>query len=184
MAELDHMYGGNYASKGAAATGVGFGIAGTVLGLMNGGANILGLGNGCGCGNGWGRNGWGNNCGCGDCGGNNAFFLNELAGRDSMIAALSAERSTDSKILDLYKYFDGQNKQLSQYLTGLEVRLARQDGSIATLAQQVQCLQNTLNGLTETVIPAAHICPRPMDRFNSWVAPTTPAPTENNVRQV
>lgn len=177
MAELDHGYGGNYASKGAAATGVGFGIAGTVLGLLNGGANVLGVGGNCG--NSWGRN----NCGYSNCG-HDAFYLNELSGRDSTIAGLMSDRNTDSKILDVYKYFDGQNKDLSQYLTNLEVRLARQDGAITTLAQQLQCVQNTLNNLTETVIPAEHICPRPMDRYNSWVAPVAAAPNENNVRQV
>lgn len=34
---------------------------------------------------------------------------------------------------------------------------------------------NMLSGLTKTIIPIDNICPPPMERYNSWVAPTAPA---------
>lgn len=189
MADIDHGYGHSYTSyKGLAGVGAGFGIAGTALGLMNGGLNLLG-----GCGNGWGRNGWSNGYGYGNCGGYGYGFpasqfdlamQNEIASKDATIGSLCADRNTDNKIIEVYKYFDSQNKELSQYLTQNEVRLARLEGMISQVAQQGCVTAQTLSGLTKVVIPTESICPRPMDRFNSWVAPTAVAPAEENNRVV
>ena len=49
----------------------------------------------------------------------------------------------------------------------------------AQVTANLACMQNTVNtlsGLTKTVIPIASICPEPMARYNSWVAPTTETP--------
>ena len=40
----------------------------------------------------------------------------------------------------------------------------------------IQALQNTVNGITKTVIPLNVICPQAMARWNSWTAPTNTAP--------
>ena len=48
----------------------------------------------------------------------------------------------------------------------------------AQVTANLSCMQqtiNTLSGLTKTVIPIGSICPEVMQRYNSWVAPTTPA---------
>ena len=48
---------------------------------------------------------------------------------------------------------------------------------ISQLQNAVACINNTLAGITKTIIPKDAICPEYMNRYNSWVAPTTPATT-------
>lgn len=144
----------DYASKGVAGAGLGLGIAGTALGLMGGnGLNgILG---------GWG----GNNCG--------ALFAweRELSHKDGEIASLRADLATDRKVLELYQYVDGR-------MRNIEGQLAQQAVVNAQITANVGCMQKNLevlNGLTKTIIPISNICPPPMERYNSWVAPTATA---------
>ena len=146
----------DFASKGVAGAGLGLGIAGTALGLLqNGGLNnILG---------GWG----GNNCG--------ALFAweRELSHKDAEIGSLRADLATDRKVLELYQYVDGR-------MRNIEGQLAQQAVVNAQITGNISCMQNTINvlsGLTKTVIPINSICPEPMQRYNSWVAPTTEATT-------
>lgn len=47
---------------------------------------------------------------------------------------------------------------------------------IAQLNTAVANLQSGLNAITKTVIPKDVICPEVMARYNSWTAPTNPAP--------
>lgn len=142
----------DFASKGVAGAGLGFGIAGTALNLLGGnGLNgILG--------------GWGNN----NCG---ALFAweRELSNKDGEIASLRADIATDRKVLDLYQYVDGR-------MRNIEGQLAQQAVTNAQITANISCMQrdiDVLNGLTKTVIPINNICPKPMARYNSWVAPTT-----------
>lgn len=143
----------DYASKGVAGTGLGLGIAGTALGLLGGNAGgILG--------------GWGNNCG--------SMFAweRELSHKDGEIAALRADLATDKKVLELYQYVDGR-------MRNIEGQLAQQAVTNAQITANVSCMQrnlDVLNGLTKTIIPIDNICPPPMQRYNSWVAPTATAP--------
>lgn len=144
----------DYASKGVAGAGLGLGIAGTALGLLGGnGLNgVLG---------GWG----GNNCG--------ALFAweRELSHKDGEIASLRADIATDRKVLDLYQYVDGR-------MRNIESQLAQQAVVNAQITANVSCMQknlDVLNGLTRTIIPISNICPPPMERYNSWVAPTATA---------
>lgn len=143
----------DYASKGVAGAGLGLGIAGTALGLLGGNANgILG--------------GWGNNCG--------SMFAweRELSHKDGEIASLRADLATDRKVLELYQYVDGR-------MRNIEGQLAQQAVVNAQITANVSCMQknlDVLNGLTKTIIPISNICPPPMERYNSWVAPTATAP--------
>lgn len=70
MAEVEK----EYASKAAANTGLGFGIAGTAMGLLNGGLGMLG--------------GWNNRSGC--CSENMPVTRYEL-GQESKIAELQSQ---------------------------------------------------------------------------------------------
>jgi hypothetical protein len=98
------------------------------------------------------------------------------AEKDSRIAALETEVKlrdsniyTDGKILELYRYVDGK-------FSGVEATLCNQAVVNAQVTANLSCLQNTVNtlsGLTKTIIPIDNICPPPMERYNSWVAPTT-----------
>lgn len=63
-------------------------------------------------------------------------------------------------------------------MRNIEGQLAQQAVVNAQITANLGCMQNTINtlsGLTKTVIPIASICPEPMTRYNSWVAPTTDA---------
>lgn len=146
----------NYASKGVAGAGLGLGIAGTALGLLqgNGLGGILG----------------------GGCGGNSNHYVNryeaeqaaKLSDAESKIRLLESNIYTDSKIADVYE-------RLSTKIAGVEAQICTQAVVNAQVAANLSCLQNTvatLSGLTKTVIPIDNVCPAPMPQYNSWTAPT------------
>ena len=142
MAEVE------YASKGVAGSGLGLGIAGTALGLLNGGLNGI-LGNGC-------NSNW-NAC----CSENNMVNRYELA-QESRISKLESEIAlrdaniyNDGKILELYKYIDGK-------LEGVNATLATQAVYNATQTATIGCMQGQiaqLQGLTKLVVPNTSVCP-------------------------
>lgn len=147
-----------YASRGVGAAGLTTGIIGTVLGGMASGIvpNILG----------------GGNCHCNE----DHVVSRYEASQQARIAELETEVKlrdsniyTDSKILELYKYVDGK-------FSCVESQLNSQAVINAQVTANLSCLQNTVNALaamTKTVIPITNICPEPMAKYNSWVAPTT-----------
>jgi hypothetical protein len=153
-------YQNEYASKGVAGAGLGLGIAGTALGLLNGGGlgNIFGMGqNGCA----------------------EDHYVNRYeATQNARIAELETEVKlrdsniyTDGKILELYRYVDGKFAGVDAALCQQSVYNATQTAAIGCIQQQIAQLQ----GLTKVVIPTASICPEPMLKYNSWTAPTAPA---------
>ncbi len=126
-------YENKYASKGVAGSGLGLGIAGTALGLLNGGlGNILG-----GVPNGY--------CGCSD-----DHHINRYeAGQSARIAELETEVKlrdsniyTDQKLLEVYKYFDGENKSIRQTLCDQAVKNAQIEGTFAVLGEQQRAMRN------------------------------------------
>ena len=152
-----------YASKGVAGAGLGLGIAGTALGLLQGnGLNgILG--------------GWGN----GNCVPSESMPVTRYdAGKDARIAELETEVKlrdaniyTDSKLNDLRNYVDAKLAVVNDKLCAQAVHNATNDAVLGCLQGQVAQLQ----GLTKIIVPAANICPTPMPQYNSWTAPTAPA---------
>ena len=151
-----------FASKGVAGAGLGLGIGGTALGLLNGGlGNLLG--------------GWGMNNGC--CSENamvNRYELGkeqEIADLKSKNALLESNIYTDKKSLELYSYVDGRLRGIESQIAGQAVWNATQTGLISCMQSQIAALQ----GLTKIVVPAENVCPQPMAKFNSWTAPTTGA---------
>ena len=137
MAEIE------YASKGVAGSGLGLGIAGTALGLLNGGLNGV-LGNG--------------NCGCSENHMVNRYELGQesrISKLESEIALRDANIYNDQKMLELYKYIDGK-------LEGVNGALAGQAVWNATQTANIGCMQNQiaqLFGLTKLVVPNASVCP-------------------------
>ena len=153
----------DYASKGVAGAGLGLGIAGTALGLMQNGTlgGILG--------------GWGNGCNGG------STYVNRYEAQQS---ARIAELETEVKLRDANTYTLGEMNKMRNYVDAkfdaINAQLCSQAVINAQVAANLSCLQNTVNtlsGMTKTVIPIANICPEPMQRYNSWTAPTTTAPT-------
>lgn len=155
----------DYANKGVAGAGLGLGIAGTALGLLNNG----GFGNlFSGAGN------------VRSCIPEDHFYTRYDASKDARIAELETEVKlrdantyTDAKILDLYRYVDGK-------LDGVNAAICAQNVYNATNSAAIGCINNQiaqLMALTKCVIPTSSICPEPMARYNSWTAPTAPATT-------
>lgn len=154
----------DYANKGVAGAGLGLGIAGTALGLLNGGLGNFGIG------------GVAPRSTC-----HEDHFVNRYeASQAARIAELETEVKlrdantyTDSKILDLYRYVDGK-------LDGVNAAICAQNVYNATNSAAIGCINNqiaTLMALTKVVVPTSSICPEPMLKYNSWTAPTTSTTT-------
>lgn len=137
-----------YASKGVAGSGLGLGIAGTALALLNnGGLNGL-FGN--------------NRCGCVQ----EQFVTRkefelgqQLAAKDSEIGLLRADKYTDQKIVETYQNLQAQINALkeNQYSINLQQATlnATQTATIACMQQQIAQLQS----LTKLVVPNTSVCP-------------------------
>ena len=132
-----------FASKGVAGSGLGLGIAGTALGLLNGGfGNIFGIGSG-------------------NCHENMPVNRYELS-RESKIAKLETEVAlrdasiyTDKKIADVYERLDSK-------IRSVEAGLNAQSVYNATNTATINCIQGQvaqLFGLTKLVIPNTSVCP-------------------------
>lgn len=149
-----------FASKGVAGSGLGLGIAGTALGVLNGGlGNLLG--------------GWNTGCGCSENMAVNRYELgqeNRIAKLESEIALRDANIYNDQKMLEMYKYFDGEVKRIDRTLCDQAVYNATQTGAIGCIQGQIAQLQ----GLTKLIVPITSVCPEPMKLYNSWTAPTAP----------
>jgi hypothetical protein len=151
----------DFASKGVAGAGLGLGIAGTALGLLNG--NGLGILGGWGCNTPY-------NAGCG----------NQVVNRyEAEQSARIAELETEVKLRDANTYTLGELNKMRNYVDAkfdaINGQLCQQAVVNAQTVANISCMQNTINtlsGLTKTVIPIASICPEPMARYNSWTAPT------------
>ncbi|MBQ7316878.1 MAG: hypothetical protein IJW90_07155 [Clostridia bacterium] len=153
-------YENKYASKGVAGAGLGFGIAGTALGLLNGGAlpNVLG----------------GAKTACSE-----DHYINRYeAAQSARIAELETEVKlrdantyTDGKILELYKYVDGR-------FGAVEGELCQQRVYNATNTAAINCINGQiaqLMSLTKIVIPNGSIFPGWGDVTVS-ITPTTTTP--------
>lgn len=138
----------NYASKGVAGTGLGLGIAGTALGVLNGGGNgILGglFGGGANCHENMPVNRY------------ELHQQNEITNRDMEIAFLKGRDAAKTDSLELYRYIDGRFR-------GVESQLSAQAVTNAQLGASISCMQTAIAGLqslTKTVIPITNVCPQP-----------------------
>lgn len=156
-----------YASKGVAGAGLGLGIAGTALGLLNGGGNLLGAATTPG----FGGNTWGNPWGtcCSESTPANRYELDmtrELANKDMEIAYWRGQDETNRKISDTYANLEGQIKDLAR-----EVRCNKDEQNGINLQQAVyngtntaalNCMQGQiaqLYSLTKLIVPNGSVCP-------------------------
>lgn len=138
-----------FASKGVAGAALGTGIAGTALGILNGGlGNILG-------GNMW-NNGCSANCYV------NRYELdleNKIVSKDSEIALLKSNIYTDQKLADLYSNLQGQLNTIKENQNAVNMQQAVYNG---TNTATISCIQNEiaqLQGLTKLVVPNTSVCP-------------------------
>lgn len=132
----------NFASKGVAGAGLGLGIAGTALGLLGNGG-IPGLLGNWGCNNGW---------NAGVCSENMPVSRYEL-GQESKIADLQAQIAlrdantyNDQKALELYKYIDGQLRDVRETLCAQAVHNQKTEDSFVIARQDIAAVESRLNG--------------------------------------
>ena len=162
-----------FASKGVAGAGLGLGIAGTALGVLNGGLN--GILNGLG---GWNNCGSRNACGCdngdmataaaiatmaatlpraGGCSCSEDHNVNRYeAAQAARIAELETEVKlrdantyTDQKLLEVYKYFDAQNREFAEELCRQKVHNQRTEDSFLLARQDIAAVKAELEGQIE-----------------------------------
>ena len=182
-----------FASKGVAGTALGLGIAGTV-GLAS---QVLG-------GNGLGGLFGGANNGLVDSLKSQVAKLEAEKYTDSIAMSSYKQSVADNKALrdDIFMYVNpiantmAQNQteiavlkqqfadkavadELREKLTHArinEVALVANNG-ITALGGQVACLQNTVSQITKVFVPNTSVTPLPMDKYNSWTAPTSTSST-------
>lgn len=133
-----------FASKGVAGSGLGLGIAGTALGILNGAAGI--------------GNVLGTHPTCSENTAVSRFELDQesrIAKLESEVALRDANIYGDQKLLELYKYFDGEVKRIDRTLCEQAVYNATQTGAISCIQEQIAQLQ----GLTKLVVPNSSVCP-------------------------
>jgi len=136
-----------YASKGVAGAGLGLGIAGTALGMLGGANGILP-----------GLVGWGRNVGCGVPGSVSHYELNQeqrISELQAGIALRDANVYNDQKLLEVYKYFDGELKGIRAELCDQKVYNAANTANLNCMAGQIA----ELMALTKRVVPNGSICP-------------------------
>ena len=183
-----------FASKGVAGAGLGLGIAGTALGVLNGN-NVLG----------------------GLFGGGNGQDTRQIAQLEAELAREKAERYADGIGIGAYKAavemsnkedekINTNYKELAQAIAELDKKEAVNAANLACFQdgvrrefkavrdefgcalaleserrangdQNLMCYVNATFVPGKLVMPADAICPEQMPRYNSWTAPTTEATT-------
>lgn len=126
-----------FASKGVAGSGLGLGIAGTALGLLNSGF----LNGGCGLFGGW-------NGGCAN--GINSPVSNaeKLSALEAMLAREKAERYTDQQILGsvkgIFDEFRAGDAKLASVVKDTTSGLIEVGKAVAVLNEDVACLKTVI----------------------------------------
>lgn len=137
------------------------GVIGTVLGSI-GTAGVLGGRNG-------GLTNWLSGNQGNDCSENTPVSRYELqqesriAKLESDLALKDANTYNDQKSLELYKYIDGEIKDIRATMCANDkaqaVINAKFESGFDVLSSQVSSISATISGLTKTVIPNANVCP-------------------------
>lgn len=132
-----------WASRGVAGAGLGLGIAGTALGLLNNNGGLGGL-----------------------FGGNTCAEQHYVNRYEANQAARIAELETEVKLRDSNIYTDGKILELYRYVDGkfniVEGQIAQQAVYNATNTAAMNCMQGQiaqLMSLTKMVVPNGSICP-------------------------
>jgi hypothetical protein len=143
----------SYASKGVAGSGLGLGIAGTALGLLNGGlGNLFNVGASC----------------------HENMPINRYEAQQQ---ARISELETEVKLRDANTFTMGEMGKLRDYVDGkfaaVEKSICDQAVYNATNTATIGCIANQVNqlmALTKLVIPNSSICP---GHGNVTVTPAT-----------
>lgn len=157
-----------YASKGVAGAGLGTGIAGLSLGVLNAMGGLIG----------------GSNLNPQWASKDELTMAQSLAAKDSEIAILKADNDTDKKLIEVYAKLETRDKEIRQEIAAFKenqyavnaqqgIVNAQTAANIAVDQSNISALQTAMANITKTVVPITAICPEPMAAKNSWTAPTT-----------
>lgn len=156
----------DFASKGVAGSGLGLGIAGTALGLLNNNGNLLGglLGNG-------------------NYNQQQEKIL-ELTTENTYLkssqytdTALSGIRVDIARLMEENKCFGKQLELREQIMEGKIASVAQSANSgISQLQCAINCLQQTVSGISSTYVPAGKVTPLPAPNPFPPVPPYGPYP--------
>ena len=92
----------------------------------------------------------------------------EAASNRERVAVLESQMKSNAEIADL------REKNVRLELGGRIDAVAQAcDCGIRQNSAAIAALQNTVNGITQTIIPQSAICPPVMPRYNAWQAPAT-----------
>ena len=119
---------------------------------------------------------------------------------ESKIAKLESERYTDYVGIDLYKEIIAKSNandakiqsnyvELAKAVAELDKQIAVDkqatrdnfaflNNEICNTKKEIMCYVNATFVPGKLVMPLDNICPDAMRRYNTWTAPTTPAPDE------
>lgn len=175
MEEVHEHYDGQ-GLKGALWTLAGTSIAGVAQRLVNGGFGAGGVGYGA-------------------MGAMQSAALAVDAAKDAEIAMLKAEKSTDAKLVEVYKTLAASDTRIAGEVRDLDKRVAalevaqplreqiieqklttvasKATDGFMTLQGEIGRLGMVVGGITKTVVPKDAICPEFMPRYNTWTAPVT-----------
>lgn len=133
-----------FASRSVAGAGLGLGVAGTALGILNGGLGNL-IGNGC-------MGGIGYNRGVGCCNEDHLVnryemgLLQENSSLKSDIALRDANVYNDQKMLEMYKYIDGRLGEVNAVLSSQAVMNQSTKDSFQLLQERLDCCKTEMCG--------------------------------------
>jgi hypothetical protein len=150
--EDTHNYASNGKANAALTTGIigtsGFGL--TLLNALTGGGGLLGAGKPPVC--------------------NEDHFVNRYeAAQSAKIAELETEIKfrdssiyTDGKLLDMYKYFEGENREIKSDIAEMKAQQGVINANLMTgldvLKAQAADTRAIVNGITRTAVPQSVIC--------------------------
>lgn len=114
-------------------------------------------------------------------------LADESANNRTRVAVLETQVAKNSEIADLR-----EKLVRSELSAKIDQCCCQANAKIDAVAAAATCginqnsaaiaaLQNTVAGITRTVIPRTAICPEVMERWNSWTAPTNQAPATQPV---
>lgn len=118
-----------YASKGVAGTALGIGIGALGLEALRGGLGGI-LGNGSGCGEDRCVNRY------------EASLASRIADLETEVKLRDSNIYTDSKLLEVYKYFDGENKAIRAELCAQAVKNANIEATFAVIGEKLTATKN------------------------------------------
>ena len=85
-----------------------------------------------------------------------------IAELETEVKLRDANTYTDQKILDVYKYFDGENKEIRATICEMKAQQGVINANLTTgldvLKSQVAGTQALVNGITRTAVPSSAIC--------------------------